>query len=405
MNLTPRGCSNIGGELASCMEECRNRMMNFFSSWGYHPFNPAGFQLLEGLFMNLARGRRKRIIAVNTPFGEPCCMRADITVSALSYMALHHTPEEFPLRLCYAERVFSVPRPPKENLEDTQVGAELLGWEGIGSGAEILVLLLGALDALGLTESVVVLGDASIVPGLFANLPGNLADTLVEQLQEGSYFDYVKTVDGATGISPRDKNVLKELLSLKGSPDVLQSAKALFDDRTLLEPLESLVATLENMGYGGRIRIDLGFTRDLGYYDGPVFNVYATPTGGLLGGGGRYDGKLPEARFSCQAAGFGLSLRELALACVPRNREKKVMIWGGTLSPDRVLALASSVADGNDPDRRRFSIEISWKENEAEARALASNRGSTWWIHAGEGYAEELSSGRRIGANEIGGEL
>ena len=81
------------------------------------------------------------------------------------------------------------------------------------------------------------------------------------------------------------------------------------------------------------------------------------------------------------------------------------MIWGGTLSPDRVLALASSVADGNDPDRRRFSIEISWKENEAEARALASNRGSTWWIHAGEGYAEELSSGRRIGANEIGGEL
>ena len=67
----------------------------------------------------------------NAPFGEPCCMRADITVSALSYMALHHTPEEFPLRLCYAERVFSVPRPPKENLEDTQVGAELLGWKEI----------------------------------------------------------------------------------------------------------------------------------------------------------------------------------------------------------------------------------------------------------------------------------
>ena len=404
MNLTPRGCSGIGGGLASCMEDCRNRTLRLFASYGYHPFNPAEFQLLEGTMKSLSRRHRQRLVTVNSPFGEPCCLRADITLSAISYLASHYAPEEFPLRLSYAERVFAVPRPPKENLEETQVGVELLGWEGAGADVEVVALLLRALDRLGLGESVVVLGDAGVVPQLFARLAGlsgGLAGLLVEQLQEGAYFDYRRTVDAAADLSEGDRNILRELPSLKGMPGVLAHAASLFDTFStpgaarLLEPLTDLASSLEKLGYGERIRIDLGFIRDLGYYSGPVFNVYATPDGGVLGGGGRYDWILSEMGLSCQAVGFGLNLRDLALACKPEKGRTDALVWSGSLPADRALAYAASLSD------RGVSVELSWKLEEKSSHDLAARRGCRWWVNLEGNYAEELATGARRKPDEI----
>jgi ATP phosphoribosyltransferase regulatory subunit len=379
------------------MEECRARTLGLFTSYGYNPFNPAEFQLIEGTMKNLHRRRSGRIIAVNSPFGEPCCLRADITLSALSYMALHHAPEEFPLRLCYAERVFASPKAPKENLEDTQVGVELLGWEGLGADVEVITLLLRALDSLGLSGSVVVLGDASIAPALFSGLPGNLADVLVDYLQEGAYYDFERTLASADALSDHDKKILSELPSLKGTIDVLDYAEDLFGARRLMKPLSEICGALGRLGLGSRVRIDLGFIRDLGYYNGPMFNVYSSPDGVLLGGGGRYDGSLADTRFYCQAVGFGVSLRELALARKPTARAERLMIWSGGAYPDRALSYASLLAD------RGVSFEISWNPDMEASKKFALLRGCSWWVDVESDVAHELPSGRRLAAREIRG--
>jgi len=404
MNLIPRGCSGIGGELASCMEDFRNRTLRLFASYGYNPFNPAEFQLLEGTAASLALRHRQRLIVLNSPFGEPCCLRADITLSAVSYLSQHFSPEDFPLRLCYAERVFAAPRPPKENLEETQVGVELLGWEGAGADVEVVALLLRALDRLGLDKSVVVLGDASIVPRLFAGvdrMSGGLSRLLVDQLQEGAYYDYRRTVDAAADLSEGDRGILRELPALKGSADVLAEAADLFgrfgspEAARLLHPLGELARSLDRLGYGGRIRVDLGFIRDLGYYSGPVFNAYASPSGGLLGGGGRYDRILSDIGLSCQAVGFGLRLRDLALACKPKGCATDALIWSGALAADCAMRCAESLSC------RGVSVELSWKLEENDSRALAHRRGCRWWVNLKDGYAEELATGVRVSPEEI----
>lgn len=395
MNLTPRGCSCIGGELALSMEDCRARALGLFTSYGYNPFNPAEFQLLEGTMKNLARRRRERIIAVNSPFGEPCCMRTDITLSALSYMAMHYEPEDFPLRLCYAERVFSVPRPPRENLEEAQIGVELLGWEGIGSDVEVIVLLLRMLDALGLDESVLVLGDASIVPGLFKDLPGALSQLLLEQLQEGAYYDFVRTVAAADELPEEARLALRELPWLKGTTDILPKARALFGATPFLDSLANLCDMLNALGYGPRIRIDLGFIRDLNYYCGPIFNAYSSERGDLLGGGGRYAGSLSETWFSCQAVGFGMSLRELAQAAPPRARGIRATVWAGGMSAQRVMTYVDALTKKNIP------FEISWNPDETVARKLAESKGYSWWIDLPGACAHEIATGRRVPLSEL----
>jgi ATP phosphoribosyltransferase regulatory subunit len=379
------------------MEECRNRTMGLFASYGYNPFNPAEFQLLEGVMKNLPRRRRERVIAVNSPFGEPCCMRADLTLSALSYMALHHAPEEFPLRLCYAERVFAVPRPPRENLEDTQVGVELLGWEGLGSDVEVAALLLKALDSLGLTDSVIVLGDSSLLPRLFANIPKNLSGALVEMLEDGAYSDFLRAAESADGLSDAERCILKELPRLKGDVGILDDAAEIFGSRTPLHSLRDICSSLEQLGYRSRVRIDLGFIRDLGYYCGPIFNVYSSRDGGFLGGGGRYEGVLSDVRFSCQAVGFGISLRELALACHPEARAARVMIWSGNLPPSESLRYAARLAE------RGVSFEISWNPDDLESRNFAASRGCSWWVNLQDGYALDAATGARTHPDAVGG--
>ena len=73
------------------------------------------------------------------------------------------------------------------------------------------------------------------------------------------------------------------------------------------------------MGYADRLRVDLGFIRDLGYYSGPVFNAYSSISGALLGGGGRYDGLLAKVGMDGEASGFALNLKELAEHCVDKS--------------------------------------------------------------------------------------
>jgi ATP phosphoribosyltransferase regulatory subunit len=378
------------------MEECRAAALSIFTSYGYNPFNPAELQLLEGMMKNLHRRRRGRVIALNSPFGEPCCLRADLTLSALSYMALHHASDEFPLRLCYSERVFASPRPPKENIEDTQVGVELLGWEGTGSDAEVLAVLLRALDSLGMNESVVVLGDVSIFPALFADLPRGLAEKLIERLEDGAYYEYGKTL-AASDICSRRKKILGELPWLKGTPEILDAAESLFDSGALFGSLREITASLRALGYAGRVMVDLGFIRDLGYYTGPVFNVYSSGNGTLLGGGGRYAGSLADTRFSCQAVGFGVSLRELALSRGTRSNVPRAMIWAGAAAPDKALAYAASLAE------RGASFEISWNPDETESKNHAERRGVALWINIEGDYALELPSGKRVAISGIGG--
>ncbi len=377
MNLIPRGCANIGGELASRMEYCRNQSLDLFASYGYHPFSPAEFQLLEGTWERLSKSHRRRLLTLNSPYGEACCLRADLTLSAVTYLATHFAPEERPLRLCYADRVYSVPTPPHENLEVNQVGVELLGWEGQGADVEVLTLLLRTLDHLDLNDGVIVLGDTSITSHLLATLPPALSATLVERLQKGQYVAYKEALAQAQ-LKPEVRRVLLEFPYIKGDVDVLDKAESLLPQSEWLQPLRHLTDCLGQLGYAKRLRIDLGFIRDLGYYSGPIFNAYASATGPLIGGGGRYDGLLTEIGLTGQAIGFGLNLRELARCCRHEGRKTQTLIWAGQSCPADALLYAQKLSSLNIP------FELSWHSDPETSFTLAKTRRYAWWVNGAE---------------------
>ncbi|HAH69465.1 MAG TPA: hypothetical protein DCL58_06760 [Synergistaceae bacterium] len=372
MNRNPKGCSNIGGPAAAKLEYCRNMALKIFSAYGYRPFSPSELQLVEDVWDKLSKSRARRLIALNSPFGEPCVLRGDLTLSAVAYLSSHYEENERPLRLCYADRVFSAPVPPRGNLEENQVGIELIGWEGSGTDAEVISLLLRTLDELSIERSIVVIGDMSVVAKLFEGLPEKSAEQLVGALQEGIYTTYSRILD-ETETDDKRRKLLKALPSLKGDCSVISEAMLMMDDPSLLMPLKKLCDSLCKLGYSDRIRIDLGFIRDLGYYSGPIFNAYSSVTASLLGGGGRYDGLLAKVGMEGEASGFALNIKELAEHCVDGSPSPKIMLWCGCSDPAEGLRYADGLY------KKGISFELSWTTDKEESMKTAGLRKYKFW--------------------------
>lgn len=386
MNKVPKGCSNIGGASAARLEYCRNTALELFAYYGYRPFSPAELQLVEDVWDKLSLSRARRLIAVNSPFGEACVLRGDLTLSAVAYLSSHFNDNERPLRLSYADRVFSVPQPPKQNLEENQVGIELIGWESAGADAEVVSLLFRALDALSITNSVVVLGDMSVMSKLFDGLPAGARENLVAALQNGAYTSYMEIADGLD-ISDEKLRLLRLLPSLKGNPSVINEAAGVVGDPSVLTPLKKLCDSLSKLGFEDRLRVDLGFVRDLGYYSGPIFNAYSSISGTLLGGGGRYDGLLAKVGMDGEASGFALNLKELADHCVDRSPQPKLMLWCGSCDSADGLRYADNLC------KKGVSFELNWHKDELESMRIARIRRYGYWINYSTKKVVELASG------------
>lgn len=80
MNRLPRGCRTVGGAKARAMERCRRAFMSRFASFGYDPFLPSGLQLIQSAWERLPEGIKDRTVCLTSPFGEPCCLRADLNI-------------------------------------------------------------------------------------------------------------------------------------------------------------------------------------------------------------------------------------------------------------------------------------------------------------------------------------
>ncbi|MBN1332214.1 MAG: ATP phosphoribosyltransferase regulatory subunit [Synergistales bacterium] len=397
MSRLPKGCTNVGGSLASAMQKCRTDMISKMHSYGYQTFWPSALQLFESAWEHLPFSLRKRLITLNTPFGEPCCLRADITLAAVSFLASHFSPEERPLRLCYADRIYKTPVRPDIYLEGFQIGAELLGWEGEGADVELIFLLLQSMDMLGLEDSFLVLGDMTFIQQLLSEIDRRTGQSLLTALEKGSYAEYDSMLKSGR-VDTYHAQRLSEIPSLKGDLTILKEAERLLPENKSLASLKKILSSLEDLGYANRLKVDLSLIRELNYYSGPIFDVYISRHGRSLGGGGRYDGLLSSYGILGQATGFALDLELIASFSKYTLTVPSIMVWSGGLSPSKVFSMTEMIRQKGTP------LEISWNPNRDDSIHLARMRNLKWWVDLSESAVMELGSGEMTILGEwIGG--
>jgi ATP phosphoribosyltransferase regulatory subunit len=254
--------------------------------------------------------------------GEVLALRTDMTVPIARLVASRYASAEPPLRFCYFAHAYRAVRPHRGQMREfLQAGIELVGAPAPQGTAEALTVLCHALDAAGLRDYRIGLGDASLYPTLLQSLgvPDEAAAGLLEALVARDFVALEREL-GRLALAEADAELLLRVPQRRGGPGVLDDWQ---------EPMAGAIAGLRDVyellapEVAERVILDLGLVRMMGYYTGAVFEVYDPALGAPIGGGGRYDDLLGRFGRPLPAVGFALTIDQLHIALTGEEKGER----------------------------------------------------------------------------------
>ncbi|WP_226580490.1 ATP phosphoribosyltransferase regulatory subunit [Halobacillus litoralis] len=252
--------------------------------------------------------------------GHTLVLRPDMTAPIARVAASQLKNTEFPLRLAYDGPVFRAQQTEGgKPAQFEQVGTELIGDHSSYGDAEVIALLVESLKQTGLEDFVITVGHIGYVKAFFSDLLGDDEDTtetLLNYLYRKNYVGYKEAVK-ALSVTAEKKNVLLQLLSLKGGGEIFESSRSLARNQLCMQAvneLKQLYRLLEQYKVAEYIHFDLNLISHMDYYTGILFEGYAPHLGAMLCNGGRYDTLLPSFQLNASATGFAIHLERLVEA-------------------------------------------------------------------------------------------
>jgi ATP phosphoribosyltransferase regulatory subunit len=252
-------------------------------------------------------------------------LRSDMTVPIARLVSTRYVQAPLPLRFFYLAHCYRRVRPQRgQSRELLQAGIELIGAGAPDGTVEALTVLCRTLDAVGLKDYRVGVGDASLFRTLLARteVPAELRATLLDALVLRDYVTLEATLEQARlGSVVHDE--LLTVSRLRGGLEILDHAPG---------PVADAVAGMREVGerlpadVASRVIFDFGLVRGIGYYTGAVFEVYDPALGAPIGGGGRYDELLGRFGRPLPAVGFALGLDRLHIALAGEERGTGAML-------------------------------------------------------------------------------
>ena len=243
-------------------------------------------------------------------------LRPDITPSIARCVAKYYETEDLPIRLCYEGNTFTNKISKQGKLcEVTQVGGELVNDDSSAADAEILATVVDCIQASGLEEFQVEVGEVDFFKGVIeeAGLSVEEESHIRAYIQNKNFFglqEYVKQLD----ISEHLKQVLVSFEHLFGGVDMLEQAQKLVQNRRSLEALDRLQKVYQALAFyhcEEHISFDLSMLSDFKYYTGILFKGYTYGTGAAIVRGGRYNALLRQYGKEAPAIGFAFVIDEL----------------------------------------------------------------------------------------------
>jgi ATP phosphoribosyltransferase regulatory subunit len=256
---------------------------------------------------------------------ELLAMRSDMTIPIARLVSSRFADAEMPLRFFYMGNAYRAVRPQRGQMREfMQVGVELVGAEAPAGTAEVVEVLVAALDAAGLSRAVIGLGDADLYRQLLAEtgVEGENRAAILDRLAAHDLVGLAADVAALSQLGDAQRETLLRLPNMRGGAEILERAHEL-GGAAVERATSRLAATydaLDERGVADRVQLDLGLLRDLGYYTGAILEVYDPALGHVLGGGGRYDELMGRFGAPLPAAGFGLYLERVHIAQAEEER-------------------------------------------------------------------------------------
>ena len=365
--LLPAGLQDLLPPDAAQEAAILGRLVEAFAGFGYQRVKPPLMEFEDTLLSGAGRAVAGESFRLMDPVSQRMmALRADITpqVARIAATRLQSAPR--PLRLCYGGQVLRVRggqlRPERQF---GQAGAELIGAPQEAGDAEVVVLAVSALEAVGLESLTVDLSLPTLVPAVTQALAmeSETAEALRQALDR-------KDAEAVSTLSGGEDALFDGLLQAAGPADEALAALGALalpeEARGEVEKASDVVARIRQAAPAVALTVDPVEHRGFEYHSGISFTIFARGVRGELGRGGRY-----------LAEGFGA------------GRETST---GFTLYMDTVLRALPAAEEGS----RVFLPDGS---DPAAGRKL---RAEGWATVAGlEPGVDPLAEARRLGCSHV----
>ncbi len=317
-SLVPSGMATILPHAAQRVRQLETALLGTLARWGYQEIIPPTFEYLDVLSPGLEPDVIEQCYKfADRTTGRVLLLRPDVTAQIARIVAMGMAGASPLHRLCYRTTVFRhAPEHAGREREIFQVGAELIGVDGVSADAEIIALMSGCLTQIGLASFTISLGHVGFFKTLLAE-SGLSPESQKRAEQAAARKDLPRLEEiCAEERVPRGKaRAMLEVPGLYGGEEVLTRGRALAGRnralRATLDRLAQVYRLLKESGLHERLLIDLGEFRGFDYYDGVVFDVFAKGLGCELGGGGRYNHLVGRFGRDLPSTGFAFDMDRL----------------------------------------------------------------------------------------------
>lgn len=229
-------------------------------------------------------------------------LRPEMTPTLARMVAARVQALKKPIRWFSIPQLFRYERQQRGRLrEHFQLNMDIIGEASYLADAELMAAAVDIMRAFGLGPKDVQLrvSDRRVLKAVLLSrgvTEGQLPTAFaVIDRSERVPKNVLEEMLGEAGYGKRETAAVFDVASLRGWDAIKDAGEA-------AEPLKAAVGTLEVMGLGDFVSIDLTIVRGLAYYTGIVFELFdAQKALRAIAGGGRYDGLL-----DLPALGFGM---------------------------------------------------------------------------------------------------
>ena len=231
--------------------------------------------------------------------GRRLCLRPEMTPSVTRMVTRYYNQEPKPIRLFSIANFFRAERPQKgREREFWQLNADIFGSESIFSDLEILTLAIDIMKAFNAPADsfIVKLNNRKLIDYLFTRILNIESKQLMTAITRK--LDKYTKMQRETFEAELDKlgltteQIRKLLVWMTFEFSQLEHEFPGISDTAGYTELQTIIAVLEQAGYGGSVAYHADLIRGFDYYDGMIFEVFDTNPefNRSVFGGGRYNG-------------------------------------------------------------------------------------------------------------------
>lgn len=347
--MTPRGFRDVLFDEAREREAVTGAISAFFASWGYEPVETPAVEEYATLEAGTVGDLESTAFRLFDLDGSLLALRPEMTVPIARLSASRLAGAPAPHRIRYSSDVFREHASLRgQSRQFRQLGIELVGAHGAAADTEVVLLLIGALEAAGLESFVVGVGTAEVLRALLerAGGPAEWRAAMIAAIQ-GRNLVEIDRLSGREDLDPMLSTAFREIPRLRGGNEALLRCRELAEGcgcASALETITTVWSALSALDRTARAQLDFGIMRSFGYYTGLQVEAYAPGLGLGLAGGGRYDGLLSAFGHPAPAAGFAIGLERLMIALAEQGTSPRLEPLDAVLGGEDFVAVLASAA-------------------------------------------------------------